>query len=284
MRYVLLIMVGLIWGSQYVLNDIILENFSPLGLTALRLFFGFITLSLLIFLIPSQRKQQLPLTPKLFKLLLLVGATEAAIPFSLIAFGQTQISASMAAIILGIIPIMTLLLHTYVVKTHTLRLIEVIGMLIAFIGLVVLVNPSSESVIGTFWGYGALFVAALSFAISFIFMDKIPHNISALHASRFILFIYSIPFMMLWALTREGPVSTNIGDWASIILLGALASGFIYVLYIKLVRLAGPTFTSLSNYIVPLVGTFLSTIILHEPLTNNIIIALFLITFSLFII
>lgn len=284
LRYILLVVVGLIWGSQYVLNDIILHTFSPLGLTALRLVFGAITLSIVILIIPSERKQKLTLTPSLVKLLLLVGATEAAIPFTFIAFGQTQISASMAAIILGVIPMMTLLLHTFVVKTHSIRLFEVVGMVLAFIGLVVLINPQSDNLIGTLWGYGALFIAALSFAVSFIFMDKIPHNISALHASRFVLVSYAVPFLIVWLLTNKIPISTHISDWASIILLGAFASGFVYVLYIKLVRLAGPTFTSLSNYIVPVSGTLLGVLILHEPFTLNIAIALGLITFSLFVI
>ena len=248
------------------------------------MFIGFITLSILILIIPSQRKQTLTLSPKLFKLLFIVGLLEAALPFTLIAYGQTQISASMASIILGVIPMMTLLLHTFVVKTHKMTLLEVVGMTLAFIGLIILINPTTESFIGTFSGYGALFGAAFSFALSFIFMEKIPHNISALHASRFILMLYSIPFLLFWLATDKTTISTDINVWLELTLLGTLASGFIYVLYIKLVRLAGPTFTSLSNYIVPLTGTFLGVVILHEPLTNNIIIALFLITFSLVII
>ena len=284
MRYLLLISVGLIWGSQYVFNDIILQNFSPLGLTALRMFIGFITLSLLIMMIPSERKQKLNLTPKLLKLLLILGIAESTIPFSLIAYGQTQISSSMAAIILGVIPMMTLLLHTFISKTHKITILEIIGMVIAFIGLIVLINPTQESLSGSILGYISLFVAALSFAVSIILMDKIPHNLSALHVSRFVLMVYSIPYILFWYSTNTTPIPTDLTNWTYLLILGVFSSGFIYVLYIKLVRLAGPTFTSLSNYIVPLTGTILGVVILSEPFTSNIAIALFLITVSLFII
>jgi len=284
MKYLLLVVVGLIWGSQYVLNDIILSSFTPLGLTALRMFIGFLTLSVLIVLIPSERKKSLDLNPSLLKLLLIVGVTEAAVPFTFIAFAQTQISSSMAAIILGVIPMITIVLHSFVLKTHRITKREVLGMSLAFIGLVVLINPSAESIEGTLLGYGALFIAATSFAISFIYMDKIPHELSALHVSRFVLMVYSIPFVLLWWFTNDKAITTEPSIWGTLLLLGVFASGFIYVLYIKLVRLAGPTFASLSNYIVPLSGTFLGVFILSEPFTANIAIALVLITFSLVII
>jgi len=284
MKYVLLIIVGLIWGSQYVLNDIILNSFTPLGLTALRMFIGFLTLSLLIVIIPSERKKRLDLNPSLLKLLLIVGITEAAVPFTFIAFGQMQISSSMAAIILGVIPMITIVLHSFVLKMHVITRVEVIGMSLAFIGLIVLINPSAESLEGTFLGYIALFIAATSFAISFIYMDKIPHELSALHVSRFVLMVYSIPFMALWWFSNDKSIPTEPSVWATLAILGVFASGFIYVLYIKLVRLAGPTFASLSNYIVPLSGTFLGVFVLNEPFTYNIAIALILITFSLVLI
>lgn len=284
MRYILLLTVGLIWGSQYVLNDIILEFFSPIGLTALRMFIGFITLTLLIWIIPSERKQKLNLNPQLLKLLLILGVAESTIPFSFIAYGQTQISSSMAAIILGIIPMLTLLLHTFISKTHKITLLEVIGMSIAFIGLVILINPSTDSFGGSYLGYIALFIAALSFAISMILMDKIPHHLSALHVSRFVLMVYSIPYLIFWYSTKETAITTDTTVWLYLLLLGVFSSGFIYVIYIKLVRLAGPTFTSLSNYIVPATGTLLGVFILNEPFTYNIAIALGLITFSLIII
>jgi len=284
MKYILLVIVGLIWGSQYVLNDIILASFTPLGLTALRMFIGFLTLSFLILLIPAERKKRLNLNPSLLKLLLIVGITEAAVPFTFIAFGQTQLSSSMAAIILGVIPMITIVLHSFALKTHRITKSEVIGMSLAFFGLLVLINPSAQSLEGSFLGYVALFIAATSFAISFIYMDKIPHELSALHVSRFVLMVYSIPFVVLWWFTNDKVIPTEPSVWANLVLLGVFASGFIYVLYIKLVRLAGPTFASLSNYIVPLSGTFLGVFILSEPFTSNIAIALGLITCSLVII
>jgi len=284
MRYFLLLLVGLIWGSQYVLNDIVLQSFSPFALTSIRMFIGFLTLTLLIILIPSERKQQLNLDKKLFKLLLVLGLAESTIPFSFIAFGQTLISSSMAAIILGTIPMITLLIHSFVLKEHKVTGLEIAGMVLAFIGLIILINPSSEAFSGSIYGYIFLFIAATSFAISIILMDKIPHHLSAMHVSRFVLMVYSIPYLIFYLLSNGFPVTAQMQDWFYLLLLGVFSSGFIYVIYIKLVRLAGPTFTSLSNYLVPVTGTLLGVFILNDPLNFNIISALILISISLFII
>ncbi|NOR55996.1 MAG: EamA family transporter [Sulfurovum sp.] len=282
MKYILLLFIGLIWGSQYVFNAIALEDFSPFGLTAWRMFIGFVTLSLLIVLLPSQRSQSLKLTPKLISLFILIGAVEAAIPFWLIGFGQMSVSSSVAAIIMGMIPMFTLLLEHFFKKGHTTTVFEVIGITLAFVGLIVLVDPSADDFSGSFMGYLAILLAASCFALALILMEKIPREISSIHATRFILGVYAIPMLLLWFYFRE---ASPIGEKSilSVIFIGIFASGIVYILYLNLIRFAGPTFTSLSNYIVPLVGTFMGVWFLSEPFTANIALALLFIVFGLFI-
>ena len=282
MKYLLLLLIGLIWGSQYVFNAIALEDFSAFGLTAWRMFIGFVTLSLLIWIIPSQRVQSLTLNKKLIGLFVVIGAVEAAIPFWLIGFGQLRISSSVAAIIMGMIPMLTLLLELTFKKGHQTSVYEIIGMTLAFIGLIVLINPSADDFSGAVVGYAAIFLAASCFAVALILMEKIPKEISSVHATRFILGIYAVPMLLLWFYT-----TTSIPDSKetilSVLAIGIFSSGIVYVLYLTLIRLSGPTFTSLSNYIVPLVGTFMGVWFLSEPFTSNIAFALLFIIFGLFI-
>ncbi len=216
-------------------------------------------------------------------LFILIGAVEAAIPFWLIGYGQMHIDSSVAAIIMGLIPMLTLLLELGFKKGHKTSVYEVLGMSLAFVGLIVLVNPSSDDFSGSLIGYTAIFMAALSFAVALILMEKIPRDISSIHATRFILGIYAIPMMFIWFYYNYDSVPTNPKSILSIIVIGMFSSGIVYLLYLKLIRVSGPTFTSLSNYIVPLVGTFLGVWVLSEPFTHNIAISLFLIIIGLFV-
>jgi len=282
MKYIFLILIGLIWGSQYVFNAIALQDFSAFGLTAWRMFIGFLTLSLLIYIIPSQRTQSLSFNKKLVFLFIVIGAVEAAIPFWLIGYGQMRISSSIAAIIMGMIPMITVLLELTFKKGHQTSVYEIIGMTLAFVGLIILVNPSADDFAGAFIGYVAIFMAASCFAVALILMEKIPKEISSIHATRFILGIYAVPMLLIWYVgTTVLPTETD--SILSVLIVGIFSSGIVYVLYLNLIRVSGPTFTSLSNYIVPLVGTFMGVWFLSEPFTANIAFALLFIVIGLFI-
>jgi len=282
MKYLLLLLIGLIWGSQYVFNAIALEDFSAFGLTAWRMFIGFVTLSLLIYLIPSERAQSLTLTKKLVSLFIVIGAVEAAIPFWLIGFGQMRVSSSVAAIIMGLIPMITVLLELILKKGYKTSVYEILGMTLAFVGLIILVDPSADDFKGAVIGYAAIIMAAACFALALILMEKIPRGISSIHATRFILGVYAIPMLALWFFTSS-EMPTQSSSILSVLFIGIFSSGIVYILYLNLIRFAGPTFTSLSNYIVPLVGTFMGVWFLSEPFTVNIAFALLFIIVGLFI-
>jgi len=282
MKYIYLLFIGLIWGSQYVFNAIALHDFSAFGLTAWRMFIGFVTLSILVIIMPSQRTQSLVLTKKLVGLFIIIGAVEAAIPFWLIGFGQLRVSSSIAAIIMGMIPMLTVMLEVSFKKGHKTSVYEIIGMSLAFVGLIVLVDPSADDFSGSVLGYIAIFMAAGCFALALILMEKIPREISSVHATRFILGIYAIPMLLLWFLISP-TMPTDNSSVLSVLIIGIFSSGIVYILYLNLIRISGPTFTSLSNYIVPLVGTFMGVWFLNEVFTVNSAFALLFIVLGLFI-
>ena len=283
MHYILLIFIALIWGSQYIFNELALQELTPFGLMVLRIFFGYITLTLLILVIPSERGKRLHLTKKLFLLFVAIGAVEAAIPFYLIAYGQLHIASSVTAIIMGLIPMMTIFLELLIRKRERITRTEIIGLSVAFAGLIVLINPSSENLQSTLLGFLSISMAALCFALALVLMSKIPKEISSLQATRFILMIYSLPLILIWLFLNDSVIALSMNTWLSVIILGIFSSGIVYLLYLKLIRLAGAGFTALSNYLVPLVGTFLGVYIFNEPFTLNIALSLLLIVSALFI-
>lgn len=283
MHYLLLILIALIWGSQYIFNELALQELTPFGLMVLRIFFGFITLSFLILVIPSERTQKLHLTKNLFFLFIAIGAVEAAIPFFLIAYGQLHVASSITAIIMGLIPMMTILLELYMRKRAKITPREIIGLTVAFAGLLILINPAADNLYTTLLGFLAIATAAFCFALALILMAKIPKEISALHATRFILLIYSLPLMFIWLFVNSSSLNLSETTWLSVVTLGIFSSGIVYLLYLRLIRIAGASFTALSNYLVPLVGTFLGVYFFSEPFTLNVALSLLLIVIALVI-
>ncbi len=283
-HYILLVSIALIWGSQYIFNELALQELTPFGLMIMRIFFGFVTLTFLILLIPGERAKRLHLTKKLFVLFIVIGAVEAAIPFFLIAYGQLHVASSITAIIMGLIPMMTILLERLMRHRGKITLTEGIGLTIGFAGLIALINPVSDSLHSTLLGFLSISMAAFCFALALILMAKIPKEISSLHATRFILMIYALPLMLVWLFLNNHSLALSDSTWLSVIILGIFSSGIVYLLYLKLIRLAGASFTALSNYLVPLVGTALGVYFFNEPFTWNIALSLLLIVSALFII
>ena len=168
-------------------------------------------------------------------------------------------------------------------KRERITRTEVIGLTVAFSGLIVLINPSSENLQSTLLGFLSVSVAALCFALALILMSKIPKEISSLQATRFILMIYSLSLMLMWLFLNSSVITLSMNTWLSVVILGLFSSGIVYLLYLKLIRLAGAAFTALSNYLVPVVGTFLGVYFFNEPSTVNIALSLLLIISALFI-
>ena len=281
-HYILLVSIALIWGSQYIFNELALQELTPFGLMIMRIFFGFVTLTFLILLIPGERAKRLHLTKKLFVLFIVIGAVEAAIPFFLIAYGQLHVASSITAIIMGLIPMMTILLERLMRHRGKITLTEGIGLTVGFAGLIVLINPVSDNLHSTLLGFLSISMAAFCFALALILMAKIPKEISSLHATRFILMIYALPLMLVWLFLNNHSLALSDSTWLSVIILGIFSSGIVYLLYLKLIRLAGASFTALSNYLVPLVGTALGVYFFNEPFTWNIALSLLLIVSALF--
>jgi drug/metabolite transporter (DMT)-like permease len=70
----------------------------------------------------------------------------------------------------------------------------------------------------------------------------------------------------------------------SLLFLGTVSTALAYLIYYRLIREAGATFTSLVTYISPPFGVFWGRLILHEPITVNVVVALALILVGLLLV
>ena len=70
---------------------------------------------------------------------------------------------------------------------------------------------------------------------------------------------------------------------ASSMILGVICSGLVYVMYVLLIKKAGASFCSLSNYLVPLFGTIFGVMFMNESITLQMFVGAAFITLSLVI-
>ncbi len=275
-KYVLLFLVGTLWGSQYIFIKTALEDLDPLDISFLRTVLAAAIMALACFIF--HRRSSRPNTPSKHRskwwLIAIIGIMETGLPALLISYGQQEIDSSVAAILLGTTPIFTVFFACFLLKQESPRVGLVLGVLTGFVGLVLLfgLRAQTEIALDPISG-GLILTAAVSFAISIVLLNRV-RDIKPLPLSRDLLIWASVSLLPAW-LIWGNPTSLTM-TWSSglsIIFLATLGGGAVFLIYIQLIRISGPTFASLSNYLVPLVGIILGISAGNEQLHLSDIIA-----------
>ena len=183
------------------------------------------------------------------------------------------------------------------VKDHTISAMKVIGVFLGFLGVVILVEPttllskiftSSQATSLPLLPVLAVLTAAFCFSITILLIKvRLGSKLGPVHSAQGILTgaaITALPLMLWltkpWLMTSFHPLPSSS---LTLILLGIFCGGLVYILYVKLINRAGPSFASTCNYLVPPIGTFIGIVFSEEKMTSNIISALALILVALWL-
>ena len=295
-NYLLLLGIGLIWGSQYFFIKIALGSFSNTMVMAGRVVIGASVLTLLLNL---QKENSTPAQPhrsflSLLPDFVLIGFFEATLPCFLIAWAQQQVPSSVTAILMGTVPLFATILEALFVKDYPISGKKVAAILTGFLGVLVLIGPGLfASKIGLPLSrifpvipVIALLFSSFSFAISVSLIKiRLGNRVAPLRSAQGILvgaMITALPFLFLFSKTwMIHPISTP--SCLSLILLGIFAGGIVYTLYVKLINRAGPSFASSANYLALPIGTFIGIAIAKEPFSSNMVASFALILSALWL-
>ncbi|MBM3857034.1 MAG: DMT family transporter [Verrucomicrobia bacterium] len=295
-NYFLLFGCGLIWGSQYLLNKIALESFSTWTIAAGRVGIGALTLTVLLLARAEKSTASTASFWTSFPDFLLIGFLEATLPCLLIAWAQKQLPSSVTAILIGTVPLFATLLELLLIKDHTVSFKKSCGIVLGFIGVIILIGPGlllshllnlstkAFPLLPVF----AVLAGAACFSVAMLLIKlRLGSKFGPIQSGQGILLgatSTALP-LMLWMTYpwKSISFSSNAPAFFSIVLLGIFCGGLVYILYVKLINRAGPSFASTCNYLVPPIGAFLGIVFCGEKMTPNIVGALALILVALWL-
>ncbi|MCP4330903.1 MAG: EamA family transporter [Alphaproteobacteria bacterium] len=284
--YLLLLSLGLIWGAQFLFIEIAIAAVPPALVAAARIVVGAAVITLLARILAGRLHgidaAALPPGLRPWVHFSLIGLFEATIPFFLMAWGQQHIHSSIAAILLGTVPLFTLALSALFVPGEGLRLASVIGVLLGFAGVAILIGPEAFSgFVADIAGELALLGASLSFAIAYVLIKLLP-PMPLMTKARNLLWCASIQIVIVALIVDDRWDFTLTADaLLAILALGALCSGIVFIPFVALINRAGPTFASLNNALIPPIGLLLGVVFLGEPLTWQALLAMAVIVLGL---
>lgn len=266
---------GFIWGSTFLLIELALEGMTPVWLAASRI--GFASVLLTVFW--AFRGFRLFHGKTAYGPLIIASIGSSALPFFLISWGQQHVTSSFTGICMTGIALFILPLAHFFVPGEQMNLRKVSGFLIGFLGVAILFGEGLFQSSGAsleFWGRIAILCAALSYAICSILVRRLP-PIDSVGLATTLLYFGAIVIVPLAFFVEGTPrVSDSQTLWV-VALLGLIPTAAANLIRVVVVREAGPTFMSLTNYQVPIWAALMGALVLGEPLPSTLIFALIMI-------
>jgi len=248
-NWLLLLLIGTIWGSSFILIKKGLVVFSDTQIAALRM--GLAWIVTLPFLLPRFRE----ISRKEWLVLLSVGLFGNGIPAFLFATAQTKIDSSLAGMLNTLVPILTMIfgLLLFGLKTWT---VQVVGLVIGFIGAVMLIVMPGG--ISGFRPEALLIVlasACYAFNLNMVRRFLPTMRSMLITAGSFVwvgplclVYLFSTDFI---ARFEHEHAVISFGAIATLAIIGTTAA---VVMFNKLIQSGGPLFASMVTYIVPVVA------------------------------
>ena len=257
----LLLLLAAIWSSSFMFIKVAVVTVPPLTLAVMRLALASTLLAAYVW----RTGVRIRLTSQVLFAFAFVGCFGNALPFTLIGWGEQTVSSGLAAILMGAMPLATLILAHYFTQDEPFQRRRLLGLLIGLTGLAVLVGWDALSDLGGAWiAQMAILSAAVSYAVNTVFTRRnlhIPGPILAAGA------ISAGTIMLLpLALLLESPWQiqpTSSALW-SIAALGVLSTALATLLYFHLVRAIGATAFSQVNHMIPIMGVLWGALFLGE--------------------
>jgi drug/metabolite transporter (DMT)-like permease len=269
--WVLFWTLGLIWGSSFLWIKIALDNVGPFTLVAWRLLIGAVGLAVVVL----ARRPQFPRERRVYGMLALLGLTNTALPFLLITWGEQSIDSAVASILNGTVPLFAMVFAHFALEDDRMTRARVAGLILGFVGVVVLMSGELEPGKFSAGGLGQLAVvlAAVLYAFSSVFARKNLHGLSPV-VQAFVPLVVADLVIWTGAIAVEAPavVPTSSLTWFALLWLGLLGSCVAYLLLFTLLHRVGPTRTTMVTYVFPVVGLVLGIVFLNEPVTPNLLI------------
>jgi drug/metabolite transporter (DMT)-like permease len=270
-----LLALAAIWGSSFMFIEIALDDLSPAATMTGRLLFASTALGAILV---TRRgwKQAVRCVRDFGWPGVLLGVISTALPFWLIAWGQTHIDSGIAAIGNAAMPIFVALLAIRFAQHERVTGFRAFGIALGIVGVGVLVGVNPQ---GGWWGVVgtlAVVLAAISYAAGSLYSQHKLGNASNLlvsTASAFWGTLAILPFGIAQA-------PSELPGWeafAAVAVLGLVGTAIGLMMYLGMLEKYGSSRASLVVYLLPPTALFYGGVFLDEPIRLTAIVGLALI-------
>lgn len=253
LKWVLLTVLALIWGSSFILIKKGLVGLSPLQLGALRIMFSALFLILIGFKSITEIKQFQ------WKYIAITALFGTFIPAFLFAIAQTQISSSVSSILNSLTPLNTLILGA-VAFGLTFKRSQVLGVITGLMGTVLLiVNGAMHNPNQNYWYTVLVLIASLCYATNVNLLKKYLSDVKPLAITTGNFLVMLLPASIVLFSTDFVSVAADepvLHSMIFVAILGIVGTGIANIIFFRLIQLSSPVFATSVTYLIPVVAFF----------------------------
>ena len=272
--WALLIFLGALWGSAFMFIKVATPEYGPVALVNARLI-----IASLIFLPILLRKKYLPLLAPIWKHVLILSVINNMIPFTLFSYASLGSSSNILAILNATTAFNTMVIaYFWINESVTLK--QIIGLILGFIGVIILVNPQNSA--ATLISSISCLFAAAFYSFSTVFIQK-----NSAKTNKLVLIGWSIvfsavlmmPISYIYLPESIPSFEANI----SAVWLGAVSTGLGFLGYVRLIDKIGAVKTSIVAYFLPVFGILWGYIFLDEKISTSVVIGCLVVLIGIFL-
>jgi drug/metabolite transporter (DMT)-like permease len=265
----LLALLSLLWGGSFFLVGVAIKELPPLTLVTLRVGLA----AALLWASAPFLGVALPRSTKAVATVAVLGFGNCALPFALIAWGQTHLPSGLASILNAVTPLFSVLAAHVLTAEEKLSGLKVFGTIAGLTGVAWLIGPDLLTGAGAnLWAELAVLAAALAYAFSAIFGRRVralglrPIDVATGQVTAATLYLAPLALVIDRPWTLPAPSGATI---AAVLAIAAFSTALAYVVYFRILAGAGATNVLLVTLLVPATSVVLGALFLHERLAGR---------------
>jgi drug/metabolite transporter (DMT)-like permease len=256
----LLLVLGAIWGSSYLFIKIGVRDLSPAVLIEIRL-----ACAGPILLAFAVSRSGVAAVRRAWREGIVLGVLNAAVPFTLIAWGETYVDSGVAAVANASVPIFVAILAFWFVPSERSTGLRAVGVVVGIAGVAVLAGVHPEGGWNGALGTGAIVFASISYAAANLYAGRrMGVGGPVLAAASIVVAFVALAPLALASLPSHAPGWKSVGSG---VVLGLFGTALAQILAYRLIRLYGSSRAALVAYMLPAFALAYGAVFLDEALT-----------------
>lgn len=277
-QFLLLLLISAIWGASFIFMVVLSPVFGPVFTSSFRL----LSASAFLFIVYSFQNYKIN-WKKNYKLFLILGIGNSAIPFTLYAYAALYLPASISVILNSTAPMFGAIFG-YIIIKESLSYKKIIGLALGTLGVGVISSITlTDGTLESYLSVIACILAASLYGISGVITKKYASDIEAKEltfGSITIAGIVLLPFMIFSPITGTVTISLIL----VLITFGILCTAIAYIIYYILIKELGAVKALTVTYLMPVFGIFWAYVFLDEAISKSVYLGLSIILIGIYLV